>query len=357
MAITRLEITGGIASFNQSIAAALSATTPLDFVLLYGEADGLDGLAVDGEVRRARGSQVRFIWNVIWHTLRRRAALVIFDTVGTGLSSILVPGLPRYAVIVHGIELDRVGGSWARRRVLAKAHLIIANSEVTAERVSQLVPDGRRRVRVVNPPISPARTRLWSEQVSSSGWPERSPAVLYVGRLASDMPGKGIRNLIAAWGAVAATVPGAELWVVGDGNDKPALEELARSKDATDRIRFFGYVSDAELGLLYRTASIYAMPSRQEGFGIAYLEAMWNGLPCIASDADAGRLLVEHGQTGLVVGYGDEEALAEAMVSLLLDDGLRSSMAGTARARAEAEYGFDRFSARIQGLRAEVGLP
>jgi glycosyltransferase involved in cell wall biosynthesis len=88
---------------------------------------------------------------------------------------------------------------------------------------------------------------------------------------------------------------------------------------------------------------VFAMPSRQEGFGLVYLEAMWWGLPCIASTADASGEVVLDGETGELVPYGDVGALGGALVRLLSDRARAARMGEAGRRRARDHFGYERF--------------
>src|SRR5262249_37458846 len=112
-------------------------------------------------------------------------------------------------------------------------------------------------------------------------------------------------------------------------------------------VRFFGRVSDAELGDLYRRASVYAMPSRQEGFGLSYAEAMWHGTPCVGSSRDAAGEVIRDGESGLLVPYDDPEALATALVRLPAGPGLGARMGEAGRRLARDCYGYARFRADL----------
>jgi phosphatidylinositol alpha-1,6-mannosyltransferase len=84
-----------------------------------------------------------------------------------------------------------------------------------------------------------------------------------------------------------------------------------------DAVRFLGRVPDDELAELYRRASLFAMPSRQEGFGLVYAEALWHGLPCLGSTADAAGQVIRDGENGVLVPYGDVQAIGDAVAGLL----------------------------------------
>jgi phosphatidylinositol alpha-1,6-mannosyltransferase len=128
---------------------------------------------------------------------------------------------------------------------------------------------------------------------------------------------KGHRQLIQVWPEVVRRIPEAELWVIGEGNLQSDLEALARATPCPERVRFFGGVSDSEKDELIRNAACLLMPSRGEGFGLIYVEAMRVGRPCLVSVHDAGREVVGVPEAGLAVDPDDPDALADATERLL----------------------------------------
>jgi glycosyltransferase involved in cell wall biosynthesis len=109
-------------------------------------------------------------------------------------------------------------------------------------------------------------------------------------------------------------------------------------------------VSDAELAEIYRASHVFAMPSRGEGFGLVFAEAMAHGLPCIASRLDAGSEVVVDGETGVHVDPDDEADLLRALMALLTDPALRRRLGDAGRMRAQMLFGLDGFNARISEL-------
>lgn len=297
-----------------------------------------------GDQQLAGGSQARFVWQTWRSHHRHRHDLVCFDLVGLARSVLLpLPGFPprRFAIFVHGIELETARRG-SRARALREAHRLLVNSEFTASALRAALPERADRVRVVPLCIDVERIRLW-EAAQQGAAPAREPAALLVGRMWSEERGKGHDALIEGWPEVRRRVPDAQLWIVGEGDDAGRMQSLARERGVGDAVRFLGRVSDAELGSLYRRASIFAMPSRQEGFGLVYAEAMWHGLPCIGSTADAAGQVIDEGKTGLLVPYANARASAEAVAALLSDPARARAMGEAGRRHARERFGFERF--------------
>jgi phosphatidylinositol alpha-1,6-mannosyltransferase len=249
---------------------------------------------------------------------------------------------PGYGVFLHGIEVWRPLPK-KTIRMLADADLRIANSRYTADRASELHP-GIGPIEVCplalldRPPVAPAPDG------------PHTHAVLVVGRMAEGERYKGHDQLIEAWDRVTANVPGAQLVIVGDGNDRPRLEAKARASRSSASIVFTGFVTDAALQQLYRSAALFALPSRGEGFGLVYLEAMRAGLACVGSRHDAASEVIVDGQTGCLVDQADTTEIADTIVRLLSNDEERRRLGEAGRCRFDREFTFERFSDRLSAI-------
>jgi glycosyltransferase involved in cell wall biosynthesis len=155
----------------------------------------------------------------------------------------------------------------------------------------------------------------------------------YVLALGTIEPRKDHPALVRAFDAVAATAPDVNLVVAGpDGWGADALSAALERARHRRRIVRFGYVGDAERAALLRDASVFAFPSRYEGFGLPPLEAMAVGVPVVATSA--GSLPEVLGDAALLVPPGDEEALAGAIARGLDDEELRARLVAAGKARA-----------------------
>jgi glycosyltransferase involved in cell wall biosynthesis len=116
--------------------------------------------------------------------------------------------------------------------------------------------------------------------------------------------------------AIAKVFPEVKYLVIGRGDDRPRLEQLAKDLGVGDRVVFAGFIPTSDLVEHYRVADAYIMPS-QEGFGIVYLEAMACGKPVLAGDADGSADPLQDGRLGWRVPHRDPEALAAACIEIL----------------------------------------
>ncbi|WP_149264437.1 glycosyltransferase [Actinomadura sp. K4S16] len=154
------------------------------------------------------------------------------------------------------------------------------------------------------------------------------PVVACVGRLSYE---KGVDLMLEAWERVAGRHPGWRLHIYGTGPDEADLRAQADAAGLSRSVEFRGAVSDVEEALV--EASVFALPSRAEGFPMSVLEAMAYGLPTVAFDCAPGvRVLIEDGRDGLLAGPGDIAAFAAELDRLIEDPDLRRALGAEARA-------------------------
>jgi glycosyltransferase involved in cell wall biosynthesis len=135
------------------------------------------------------------------------------------------------------------------------------------------------------------------------------------------------------------------LLVVGSGPEERALRRQAEDLGLAGRVHWLGDLPDAQLPAAHRAADFFVLPAhlRAEAFGIAQLEALASGLPCISTEIGTGTSFVNaHGETGLVVPGGDVPALAAAIRQLAGDPALRQRYAAGARGRAASRFSLAR---------------
>lgn len=142
--------------------------------------------------------------------------------------------------------------------------------------------------------------------------------------------------------------------IVGDGDARPGLQVLAQELGVTEAVRFHGIVSETELQGHYAQASLFIMPSRAEGFGFVFLEAMAQGLPVVAGNMDATPEVVVHGETGLLVDPTSPAQIADAVTALLGDADLRHRMSLAAQRRVKEHFSFPQFRRQLLSILGEL---
>jgi glycosyltransferase involved in cell wall biosynthesis len=149
------------------------------------------------------------------------------------------------------------------------------------------------------------------------------PSLVYVGRIRRY---KCVDHIVRALPAIRRQVPDCTLTVVGDGDGLPALRALAAQLGLAEAVRFVGFVPAAEKVRLLRQAHVLVNAAVKEGWALTNVEANACGTVCVAADAPGLRDSVLAGRTGLLYPHGDITALADRVVRLLTDPGLRQEM-------------------------------
>jgi len=311
-------------------------------------------LGATGAEPVALGARVRFFATLVRLQSLRRLNWVVFTHVGIARAQLRVPRQFRrpYAVFVNGIEAWSATLDSSRRAALRAARARIAISPHTAQRVAAAHPD--------LPPIETCMLALLPDEEA----PDRVPAdvrvdygphaVVIVGRMASTERYKGHDQLILAWPRVLAEVPDATLVMIGRGDDVERLRTKAAALGLGRSVQFPGFLSDAALRVVMRHAAVFAMPSRGEGFGLVYLQAMRAGVPCVGSRDDAAADVIVDGETGLLVPRQDPEAIAGVLARLLTDESMRRRMGEAGHRRFENVFAYPRFRARLAGVLARA---
>lgn len=243
--------------------------------------------------------------------------------------------LDGYVMVLHGIE------AWARKtravRVACRhAAAIVATTRYTAcefqvqngfaHRHMYVVPISLpNRYLAVKPPVHCRATSL---------------TVLTVGRIDSSERYKGVDTLVAAVGSLAREGLPIRLQIVGDGNDRARLQSYAHSVAPAGSIEFLGNVPNERLPDVYAGCDLFAMPSKKEGFGLVFLEAMRHAKPCIGGRHGGTPEVIRDGVDGFLVEYGNQPELDSRLRQFLLDRPMLERMGRNAYDRAATRFAF-----------------
>jgi glycosyltransferase involved in cell wall biosynthesis len=219
------------------------------------------------------------------------------------------------------------------------ADAVVAASQA----VARCVVDGRARVIYAG------------EAPPSGGSPAPSHGAsseIIVGTAGRLIALKGIEHLLRAAAALQGEFPGLRVEIAGAGPHRQKLEQTADQLGLRGRVEFLGWVDDMH-SVLPRW-DVFVMPSLEEGFPIAALDAMAAGLPVIASAVGGVPELVVDGETGWLVPPADVETLASRLRSLLLNPEHRLSMGAAAQARVRNHFNLTQMTENFSRLYDEL---
>jgi len=169
--------------------------------------------------------------------------------------------------------------------------------------------------------------------------------IVCVGRLE---PQKGVRWLIEASPLWLARLSDCDLLLVGEGPLRVSLETAARATGIADRVHFAGWRADVPE--ILAASDLLVLPSAWEGMPNVVLEAMASRLPVVASDVEGVRELLGPGDAWQTVPYGDTQLLYDSIVSLMLDETLRTTIGMENRRRADENFGISRMVRAYEDL-------
>ena len=255
--------------------------------------------------------------------LTNAPVIVSFLTATNVLTILASAGLAARVVVSERNDPEKQQLRWPwpllRRWSYAHAHVVTANTRGALEWLRSFVPDSKLLL-VPNPVSQPAVAVCHSD---------RKKVILNIGRLSHQ---KAQDILIKAYAEVIENAPDWRLTIVGSGPEKAQLHELASVLGIADRVRWIEWTDDVDS--LYRSSSIFVLPSRYEGTPNVLLEAMSHGLPAVVTNASPGPLeYVVDDATGLVVSPDDVDQLVNALMRMATSDKLRQRLGASARSK------------------------
>ncbi len=219
------------------------------------------------------------------------------------------------------VRKHRIGPFWStlRRLLYPKAHAVVVQSDAMRRWAEMIVR--KDRVYIIPNPVAPPAASLADTVSSPPG-----PWVVAMGRLGFE---KGFDLLLRAFEKCAAEHPDWSLVILGEGEERGRLTELATKLEIEDRVRMPGVVREPVAVL--RGAGMFVLPSRYEGFPNALLEAMACGTPVVSFDCPSGPAeIVRDGVDGVLVSPEDVDELALAMRRMMSDESERERLASRA---------------------------
>lgn len=221
------------------------------------------------------------------------------------------------------------------KSIIKKADLIVANSSYTKNLLHDFYPE-------IQAEVIPEGFSVVSK--GSGKKEENSKKILFVGRLVER---KGVEYLIRAIPLVSQELD-AKLDIVGDGEMRSKLEELAHSLKIKDRVNFTGRVEETLLDKYYQECDLFVLPAivdskgDTEGLGMVLVEALSYGKPVIASAVGGIVDIIKNKETGLLVPEKDEKALAQAIVSILKNHSWAKELASGGYQHIKKHFDWDK---------------
>lgn len=311
---------GGVQSFMQRVSEVIgvvvsSAPDTHGYCLSLNDSTeslrDLDTVPIDLDVWGGEGSKSTLVTHALL-TMPQTDVLLV-GHLGAGPMAYamkLINRVRKYYVILHGIEAWQKVTSLKRRSLLA-ADKIIATTSYTAEVCGRKNNIPAEKFTVI--PLCIDERRV----ASSPDFRLKGEfKLLCVARQDTTEREKGFEHIFKALSLLRSSRKRIHLNMVGDGNYQEKLKAVAAALGVADRVSFWGRIADDELAAAYKQCDLFVMPSRKEGFGIVFLEAMRFGKPCIGGYHGGTPEVIDHGRTGFLCEYGDVQGIARAINKL-----------------------------------------
>jgi teichuronic acid biosynthesis glycosyltransferase TuaC len=242
-------------------------------------------------------------------------------------------GIP-FVVTIHGLDVfnkcfeNGIAAGWRRKasmRVYQNANKVICISE----KIQTLLRDGAGatvNAEVVYNGTDPDRFTPGS--LPQGLGQEETPTILVVGTL---LAGKGHELVLRAVGNLKNLYPGLQCKMIGEGGDRDRFVSLASDLGISDRVHFLGRRSRSDVAEVMRACTVFVLPSRFEGLGCVYLEAMASGKPVIACRGQGIDEIIQHGKNGCLIPVDGLGELIQGLQTLLASADLRGQIGAAAR--------------------------
>lgn len=303
-------------------------------------------------------------WSALQEAWRPPPDLVVCHTRFFPSSALAVASAARHGVPVlhveHGsdhVQLERrMPRAVARaydatigRWVVRRADAVVAVSGAAAAFVERL---GRPGALVIHRGLDSTAIDNIRPDLETLEWAAGRPVVVYVGRL---IDSKGVRDLVRAFsGWRSQTAAPGVLCLVGEGPERPQLEQLAEANGLADDIRLLGQVSHGRALALLAAADVVVNPSYTEGLPTVVLEAATMGRAVVATDVGGTREIISDRISGILVPPRDTTRLQSALGDVLGDRAERDRLARAARASARELFRWDRAAQAFLGVAART---
>ncbi|WP_036479471.1 glycosyltransferase [Myxosarcina sp. GI1] len=262
-------------------------------------------------------------------------------------------GIP-YWTVAHGVDAWDIKNP-TLQNALKSADRILAVSSYTRDRLIAEQNLDPKRISLLPNTFDASRFKIASKPqylLERYHLTKEQPVILTVARLDSLERAKGYDQIIQVLPQIRAFCPDVRYIIAGKGRDRPRLERLIAELKLQDCVTLAGFVPDEELNDHYNLCDVFAMPSKGEGFGIVYLEALACGKPTLGGNRDGAVDALCNGELGVLVDPDDLGEISQTLISILQRTHPHSLIyqPETLRQKVIEEFGFARFQTRLARL-------
>ena len=324
--------TGGIEKVSRIVGMALhelgsASGNKVKVLSMYDRDNEIDEKYFPASMFRGFGiSKVNFVKSGIREGVKSKIVVLSHvNLLKVGFLIKLFSPKTKLVLIAHGIEVWKPFSFW-KRMMLKKCDRIFAVSDFTRDTMISLNDLTEQQFEVLNNCIDPFLPKPLEEEKSAIlldkyELKKDDIVLMTLSRLAAKESYKGYDKVLLAVKDLKDQYPNIRYLIVGkyDIEEKRRIDSVIEKMELQRFVIFAGFIPDAELAVYFNLADIYIMPSKKEGFGIVFIEALYYGKPVIAGNKDGSVSALQNGKFGLLVNPDNQREITAALKTMLID--------------------------------------
>ena len=271
----------------------------------------------------ANNNKINFVTKAVTQGIKSKVVIIShINLLVVGYIIKLLSPNTKLVLLAHGIEVwDEP--TFLRRKMLRQCDGIWCVSNFTKQKISNYLKTSSNKVHVLNNCIDPFLNTDYTiknkQLLKKFNFNQDDIILLTLSRLSSKELYKGYDHVLAVFNNLTKYFPTLKYLIVGkyDDVEKKRLDEIIAKYGIENKVIFSGYIHDDEIANHYGIADVYVMPSKKEGFGIVFIEAMYYGLPVIAGNKDGSSDALLNGKLGIMVNPDSEQEIELAIKNTL----------------------------------------
>ncbi len=323
------EFKGGIQTYSAFLLAAIQNLHPndrLEVFLKHDKSASLNSISTltrfhcTGVVPSSLRTPV-FATQLVASGILQHPHLVIASHLNFAIAAYCLKqllGIP-YWVVAHGIEAWEIENPVVKM-ALHHADRILAVSNYTRNRLLIEQNLSPQKISILPNTFNSNRFQIMpkpSYLLDKYQLKPEQPVILTVARLEEAERYKGYDQILQAIPQIRESIPDIHYLIVGKGSDRLRIENQIAQLNLQNHVTIAGFVPDEQLCDHYNLCDVFAMPSKMEGFGIVYLEALACGKPVLAGNQDGATDALCHGELGALVNPDDVDTIAQTLIQIL----------------------------------------
>lgn len=309
---------------------------------------------------------IHFSWSSLIGSLADKPSLIVTGHINFAPLAYLIHsfiGTP-YWIVVHGTDAWGIKDP-IKQKALKAADKIVAVSNYTRDRLLQEQSLEPSKISLLPVTFDVSRFEIAPKPkylLDKYGLEPNQPVILTVTRLSRSDGYKGYDKVIQSLLHIRQQIPNIHYLIVGKGDDCTRIEQLVQSLNLQEHVTLTGFIPDKELGDHYNLCDVFAMPSKGEGFGIVYLEALACGKPTLGGNQDGAIDALCQGEIGALVDPDNVYQIAQTLIQILQGNYYNPLIyqPQMLRQRVIEVFGFEQFKKKLAELikssPLEVGL-